>query len=551
MKSFDSINTEYARWLKETQNDASMQDELRALEGNREALAEAFGYELCFGTSGIRGIMGPGPCCLNKYVVRRATQGLADYIHSQALDAPSVVISYDSRYHSKEFAEETAKVLSGNDIKAWIFDSMTPVPILTYAIGQLTCDYGIMITASHNTGIYNGYKVYNRDGYQVLSPEPEAILDAISKLDFFSGIKMSDNRIIRLNDDIPQRFIKEVLELQEGWISSDIKNDIKIIYTPLNGTGNKYVRQLLSESGFNNVTVVHSQENPDGSFATCKTPNPEKIAAYNEAFRLMDAEGGDVIIATDPDSDRVGAALIHSGTKVNLSGNQLGVLILDFLCHVRTLKEGKSVYRSVATTPMIDLLAKEYGLNLKTTLTGFKYIGEAISKMMHKGESSNFFCGIEESNGYLFSPFIRDKDGISSALIIASMVALYKSQGMDLIDRLEALAEKYGECYERPRNYTFDGIAGKEAMEKIMTYFREEAVDTIGNIKIEKRIDYLTEETDFPKTDMIEYHLEDGSRAIVRPSGTESKIKVYAYLTANNSPIIDEINSIMNQFKLS
>ena len=379
MKNFDNTIAEYNRWLKETQGDAAMQDELKSLDGNEEALLQHFGYELSFGTSGIRGMMGPGISCLNKYVVRRATQGLADYINSLELDAPSVVISYDNRYHSKEFAEETAKVLSGNDIKAWIFDTMTSVPILSYAIEKLTCDYGIMITASHNTGIYNGYKVYNRYGYQVLAPEPESILEAISKHDFFSGIKMSEDRIIRLNDDIPKRFLSEILELQEGWIPSEMKEKLRIIYTPLNGTGNKFVRKLFDDSGFTDVTVVPSQENPDGSFATCKAPNPEKIAAYNEAFRLMDIQGGDIIIATDPDADRVGAALIHKGTKISLSGNQLAILMTDFLCQVRTLTEGKILYRSMVSSPMVDAVCMDHGIEVKTTLTGFKYIGEATA----------------------------------------------------------------------------------------------------------------------------------------------------------------------------
>ena len=549
MKTTETIVNEYNRWLKNTAEDAYMQRELLAIQDDPNELAECFGPELAFGTSGLRGIMGPGPSRLNRYVVRRVTQGLADYINGQNLDAPSVVISYDSRLFSQEFAEEAARVLSGNDIKVWLFDVMTPVPILSYAIGRLTCDYGIMITASHNTGVFNGYKVYNHHGYQILSPEPEEILAATSKCDFFEGIKESEERILKLDQRITNDFISEVLTMTDGFPDGEAKAKLKLIYTPLNGTGNAIVRRALAQSGFRDVTVVPAQENPDPDFTTCKAPNPEKVAAYNEAFRLLDRDQADLIIATDPDCDRVGCALTHKGTKTCLTGNQIAVLMLDFLCQRKPPQEGQAIWRSIVSTPLADRIAAKYGLDVETTLTGFKYIGEKISKLLVAGETNRFYFGFEESNGFLMSPFVRDKDGVSSAVLIAEMAAWHKKEGRDLIDRLEEIREEYGNLIERTRSFTFKGLQGRETMTEIMRYFREEAVEAVGNAAVTSRRDYLVEDTGLPPANVLEYQMEDGSSMLIRPSGTEPKIKVYQYLVSAEAPVVHEINVLMKKFE--
>ena len=544
---------EYELWLKETKEDTYMQKELSGLEASKEELLDCFGGELSFGTSGIRGIIGPGPRRINKYVVGRATQGLADYINKRFNEEETsikkrVVIACDSRRFSTQLAKETAEVLSGNDIEAYLFTEISPSPLLSYSIEALDCDYGIMITASHNPSIFNGYKVFNKYGYQVVGEETKEIYNEITKLDYFNVIKKSSENISMVPDEIANQFSNKISEVTLPY-TKDADTDIKIVYTPLNGAGRDYVYKALDEAGFKDVISVPSQDGYDENFTTCKTPNPEKLSAYNEAFKVLDQFDADIIIASDPDSDRVGVALIHDGMKVNLTGNQIALLMLDYLCSVNPPKDGQKAFRSVVSTPLIDRMADANGLGTIITLAGFKHIGAEIQNLINDGCKDEYYFGFEDSNGFLISPFLRDKDAISSAVIIAAMAAKHKKRGQDLIDHLDEIYSDYGTLIDRNRSFNFEGYYGMETMENIMLHFREKVTDQIGDLYIEDKIDYLTDDTGLDKSNIIKFDLDDGSTAIIRPSGTEPKIKVYMYLTDPTSSIDKEITNIIENFR--
>ena len=538
---------EYKRWLENTDYNTEIHNELVALSENREELIDSFYKGLVFGTSGIRGIIGPGTNRINSFVVRRTTIGLAEYLKNNYL-TPSVVIAYDSRKYSKEFAMLTAKVLSGKGIKTYIFSELTPVSVLSFAIGRLECTMGIMITASHNAKIFNGYKVYNSKGYQVVGTVPDDILEEINKIDYFDEPVLSEDNITVLSNSIGEEFIERVCNMMPVNLDNQVMSDIKIVYTPLNGTGGKYVKEIFRRLGFSNLARVPSQDYPDENFTTCPVPNPEKLTAFKEALRILDECSGDIVIATDPDSDRVGAAIVHKGMKTNISGNQIGILMLDFLCQFRDVEENRFIMKSIVTSPLAETIAKDYGISTINTMTGFKYIGEQIANLMEKGEENRFFMGMEESNGFLIDPFIRDKDGISSAIIIALMAAYYKSQGKDLLDRLDEIYEEYGLCFDRSKNYVYEGIKGVETMKKIMNFFRFEVKKDLKGRKIISKVDYLNDETGLPKSDVIELDFEDGATVLIRPSGTEPKMKVYMFLTDTNSKVEQAVEEVMKSF---
>lgn len=546
MNEIEHALAEYKRWC-EYASDSEVKSQLEMLKDNSEELIESFYGDLKFGTSGIRGILGAGTNRMNIYVVRRTTQGLSNYL-IRHYENPSVVIACDSRKNSRLFAEETAKVLSGNNIKAYVFDKITPVSVLSYSIEELGCTMGIMITASHNPKVFNGYKVYNSDGYQVVGDVPSDILEEINKVDFFSGINFSEDKIERLGDEIGEKFVDDVTAMCSFDISKDAFRDLSIVYTPLNGAGSLFVQGLFAKNGFDNIHVVSEQEFPDENFTTCPVPNPEKPGAYKCAFQHLDNVNGDIIIATDPDSDRVGAALVHDGMKVLLSGNQIGILMLKFLCEHKAIKEGQFIMKSIVSTPLAEKIAESFGISTINTLTGFKYIGEQITTLMKKGEEDRYFFGFEESNGFLISPFIRDKDGVSSALIIAMMAAEYKAKGMDLIEGLEEIYREYGTCIDKTNNFVFEGLSGIEIMKNIMKYFREDVNEKLGSLRILEKTDYLAEDTGLPKSNVIGLCLEDGSSVIIRPSGTEPKIKVYMFTPEGHSKAEKEIKKIMSKF---
>ncbi|WP_419026202.1 phospho-sugar mutase [Emergencia sp.] len=540
-------NSEYRRWLEKSEGDIQLQQELKQLADNEEERIDSFYTDLRFGTSGIRGIIGAGTNRMNEYVVRRTTQGLADYLNAHC-KKPSIVIAYDSRKKSKVFALETARTLRGNDIEVFLFPEIAPVSLLSYAIGRLHCSMGIMITASHNPKIFNGYKVYNQNGYQIVGEEAEQISEAIDQLDYFEGIKVSEEGISCVDQQVCDDFIAKIASFSLLSSQRDILNKLSVVYTPLNGAGNRYVRQVLSDIGFENLTMVPAQENPDENFATCPTPNPEKITAYTESFKILDQIGGDVIIATDPDSDRVGLCLLYDDMKVLLTGNQLGILIFDYLCQMRKPLPGQVVIKSIVSTPLIEKMAEKYGLQVINTLTGFKYIGELITALSDQGQEEAYFFGFEESNGYLVDPFIRDKDGVSSAMIAVEMAAYHKAQGKNLIERLLEIYEEFGTCRDKTRNYFFEGPYGAMAMKSLMNHFRREIDESIGGRRILKKKDYM-KATGLPKADVVEFILEGGARFIIRPSGTEAKIKVYLFETENNTKLEKAIENIVETYK--
>lgn len=544
---------EYKKWLDQTKDDAYMQRELAQLENSPEELLECFGGDLSFGTSGIRGIIGPGPRRINRYVVARATQGLSDYIKTREAEGcdikKRVVIACDSRRFSTQFAKETAEVLSGNGIKAFLFAEITPVPVLSYAIGALDCDYGIMITASHNASIFNGYKVFSSMGHQIVGEEPNGILEAISKHDFFDGINRSGDNIELIEDGISAKFLEEVNSVTKPFVRKNDEPDIKIVYTPLNGAGRNYVYKALNDANFSNVISVPSQDGYDENFTTCKKPNPEKLSAYNEAFKILDREDADIIIATDPDSDRVGVALIHDGTKINLTGNQIGLLMLDHLCSTIPPKDGQIVFRSMVSSPLIDRMADANGLQISITRSGFKHIGFEIAELIKNGNEDLYYFGFEDSNGFLISPFIRDKDSITSAVVIASIASKQKKRGQDLVDHLEEIYGDYGTLIDRTKSFTFEGLSGQETMKEIMDYLRNGIDDHIGDLYIEDKIDYLNDDTGLEPANVIKFELDDGSTVIVRPSGTEPKLKAYMFLTDPTSSIDKSITEIMDNYR--
>ncbi len=542
----ERATTEYRRWLEAAEENETLKAELLELEENEDELIDAFSQHLKFGTSGLRGILGAGTNRLNEYVVRRTTQGFANYLKKN-LDKPSVVIAYDTRKNSRLFAVETAKVLRGNGVKVYLFDKLATVSLLSYAIGALDCDMGIMITASHNPKIYNGYKVYNKDGYQIIGSVADAILEEIGQVDFFDSIASLEEGILDVPNVVGDDFVDEIIGFLPE-LDKETLNCIHAVYTPLNGTGNSYVRKVLAKIGYENLEIVPTQEEPDEEFTTCPSPNPEKITAFSEGFKLLNEVEADIIIATDPDCDRVGACIKHDGMNALITGNQLGALMLDYLCQVKPPKDGQMVIKSIVTTPLTERIARENGLKLVNTLTGFKYIGEMITELRNKDEGWRYYFGCEESHGYLMNGFIRDKDGVSAAALVLSMAAYQKARGKDLVERLRELYEIYGACKDKTRNYEFYGPYAGIAMNKVMEHFRENVKDSIGGRRIVETIDYLGE-TGLPKSDVLKYVLEDGTELIVRPSGTETKIKVYFFESSSDGALEDAVKSMIEGFK--
>ncbi|MEG2784872.1 MAG: phospho-sugar mutase [Anaerovoracaceae bacterium] len=543
---YKKIYEQYDNWLSQTELEPEIRDELLDIKNSPEKIAEAFHKELKFGTSGIRGIIGAGTNRMNVHVVEGITQGLSNYVNKNFVK-PSVVICYDSRKNSRKFAEKAAEVLMGNGIDAFIFSEIATVSLLSYTIRKLHSSMGIIITASHNPKDYNGYKVYNQFGYQITGVDAKAILDETEKINVFNDIKRGKISLFDNETEIINSFIEEITKATtiDEILDKNILENLRIVYTPLNGAGNLFVRKAFESVGFSNVFLVDSQMEADENFTTCAIPNPEKIQTYEESLKVLKSKHGDIIIATDPDCDRVGVALIHNGQELLLTGNQLGILILDFLCTYGQPKKGQIVYRSIVSTPLIDKIAENYGLKVINTLTGFKYIGQNITQLESEGRIDDFFFGFEESNGYLVNPFVRDKDGVSSALIVCKMAAYYKAKGMDFVDKLNQIYKTYGNYSDWSFNYYFEGAKGQQKIKKIMDFFRTNVREKIGQSTVIEVLDYLGE-TGLPKEDVLEYHLNNEDKFIIRPSGTESKIKVYIFTYFDHKEIKKEIENIIN-----
>ena len=552
----------YQHWLAQNLEDRDLAEELAAINGDDEAIKDRFYRDLEFGTGGLRGVIGAGTNRMNIYTIRKATQGLADYLNAD-FTSPSIAISYDSRIKSDLFAKEAAKVLAANGIKVYIYRELMPTPCLSFAVRQLGCQGGIMVTASHNPAKYNGYKVYGEDGCQITLDAAAKVLAAIGKVDEFTGVQVvdfdtavKDGTIQYIDDSVIEAYLSKV---QEQAIHPEVvaKADLSVVYTPLNGTGNKPVREILKRIGINRVHVVSEQEHPDGNFTTCPFPNPEIKEALALGLRDCETFRPDLLLATDPDCDRVGIAVPDSnGEYVLVTGNEVGALLLEYICRERkalgTMPEHPLAVKTIVTTKLAEKIAADYGVELIDVLTGFKFIGEQIGFLEAKGEENRYIFGFEESYGYLAGSYVRDKDAVVASMLICEMAAFYRSKGISVLDALKAIYEKYGVYYNCLGNFTCEGAAGMERMAEIMAGLRANTPKVIGGLKVLAVSDYKasvttcietgsTEQITLPKSDVLAFALEKNASVIIRPSGTEPKIKVY-YTTAGAT--LDEAKAL-------
>jgi len=547
------MNTEqtYKKWL-DAVTDSDLTNELVFM--TESETNDAFYKELEFGTGGLRGILGAGTNRMNIYTVNKATQGLCDFLKSQK-ESPSVAIAYDSRINSELFARCAACVIAANGGTAHIFSELMPTPLLSYAVRRLGCDAGIVITASHNSAEYNGYKVYGSDGCQITLEDADSIQSYIEKVDIFSDIKTApfekafdDDSIRYISHYLPQEYFEQVKQCS---INPEIlkESDIKVIYTPLNGTGNKPVREILTRAGLKNLMIVPEQENPDGFFPSCQRPNPEEHCAFEMAIRLADRTGADLIIATDPDCDRVGIAVkIENGYRL-LTGNETGCLLLNYILSQKKSKKelpkNPVIIKTIVTSAMANMIAEEYGSQIIDTLTGFKYIGEQIGLLAQNQEEHRYVFGFEESYGYLPETFVRDKDAVSTSLLICEMAAYYMKSNLTLIEALNKLYEKHGFWKHKLLSFSFEGSDGTEKMDTIMQYLRECDFAEYAGLAVIKTDDYLNSVTrnsekaeigslTLPKSDVLLFLLENNCEVVIRPSGTEPKLKCYLTVRAKD-----------------
>ncbi len=529
----------YNFWLNNDYFDETTKKELESIKNDEKEIEDRFHQDLTFGTAGLRGKIGAGTNRMNRYTVSLATQGLADTIVSKGKTAmdKGVAIAYDVRHFSKEFAEIAARVLAANGIKVYLFEDIRPTPLLSYTIRRLKTISGIVLTASHNPKDYNGYKVYWEEGSQILDDIAKEILDNINKIGDFSNIKLIDleeglnkGLINYIGKEIDDEYIEKVKKLA---LNEDIDKDIKIVYTPLNGTGNKLVRRVLKERDFTNVFVVPEQENPDPNFTTVGYPNPEDVKAFDYAKRFGNKKDADILIATDPDCDRVACMVKDdNGEYISLNGNQTGALLVNYILSSRnkanTIPQNAAIVKSIVTGDLSRAIADYYNVDTIETLTGFKYICGKANEF-DKTKEHEFIFGYEESIGYVYSTMVRDKDGVISSMLIAEMAAFYKKKGKTLLDKLEELYKQYGYYFEKLISIVLEGIEGSQRIGRIMDSFRNYPITTIEDIKLVKTIDYLKDETGNSKSNVLKYFFDDGSWYAVRPSGTEPKIKIYIY----------------------
>ncbi len=542
----EPVNKRVSEWTNPPYDEKCIKDIRQLVDsGNEKELNERFAVELEFGTGGLRGLIRNGTNGMNVYVVARATQGLANYVRKSGEANPSAAIAYDSRLYSKEFAMESAAVLAANGIKTYIFSEMRPTPELSFAVRELGCVTGIVITASHNPKEYNGYKVYWKDGGQIIPPHDENIIAEVRKVESLGDVKRDDfdslvksGMIQWIDNELDEKFIREVLALT---ISPDeIKNsDVRIVYTPLHGTGSTLIPEVLARAGFKDVIYVDEQMKPDPSFSTVRKPNPEERDALDIAIEYAIRSEADIVIATDPDADRMGIAAMNSNGEFDvISGNHIGSIleyyIISRMRERGTLPKNGAVVKTVVTTELQDKIAGSFSLKVFNVLTGFKYIGEKIRHFDEKGDYRYVFGG-EESYGYLAGTYARDKDAVAATLLIAECCAFLKNRGLKIADYLESIFSEYG--YYNDRNISIDaeGLKGVEVISEVMKKFRSKAPDEIGGVKVIKEIDYLNDtvldtEGDgvpLPASNVLQYKLADGSSVTVRPSGTEPKIKFY------------------------
>ena len=543
----------YKLWIKNAKADPDLALELKEMEGNMPAVEDAFYKDLEFGTGGLRGVIGVGTNRINVYVVARASQGLSNYvIKNFAPEERKIAVSYDSRIKSDVFAKVAAEVFAANGIKVFIYPQLMPVPCLSFATRYLGCAAGVMITASHNPAKYNGYKVYGADGCQITSAAANEILAEINKLDLFDGWKRlpfvngrASDKIEYIPDEVYTAFVEEVKQ-QSVAGNAKLDKDVAIIYSPLNGTGLKPVLRTLQESGYTNIAVVKEQEQPDGNFPTCPYPNPEIQEAMALGMEYMKKCNADLLLATDPDCDRVGIAVKDKkGNYRLLTGNQTGLLLADYICARRlengTMPANPVIIKTIVTTDMAEQIASHYGVRVINVLTGFKYIGEQIGLLEKQGKAGSYIFGFEESYGYLSGTYVRDKDGVNAAFLICEMFSYYKTRGINLLDKLNELYKTYGYCLNTLYSYEFEGAAGFTRMQEIMQAFRTETIRSFGGRKVENLLDYNLGLDGLPKSDVLKFILENHSSVVVRPSGTEPKLKAYIAVSAKDETAAKEI----------
>ncbi len=540
------IQKMYELWLDKADADPDLKTELESVANDEEAKNDRFYRDLEFGTGGLRGVIGAGTNRMNVYTVRKATQGLAEYILDGGVEK-SVAIAYDSRIKSDYFAKSAATVLAANGIKVHIYKELMPTPMLSWAVRHLKCGAGIVLTASHNPAKYNGYKVYGSDGCQLTLEAANAVLAKINKIDIFSGVKTMDfdkaveeGKISFIEQPVIDAYIAKV---REQGLHTDLvaSSGLKVVYTPLNGTGNKPVRRILKEIGVKDVVVVPEQENPDGNFPTCPFPNPEIREALQCGLNLCEKEKPDLLLATDPDCDRVGIAVPDGDHYELFTGNETGALLLEYICKERIalgkMPQNPVAVKTIVTSDITKVICKKYGVELREVLTGFKFIGEQIGFLEAEGEENRYIFGFEESYGYLAGGYVRDKDAVVASMLICEMAAFYRTKGITLIEARKRMYDEYGVYFNKLDNFVCEGASGMERMKEIMGDLRKNPPKTIGGLAVEAVTDYTTSvktaadgttsAVTLPKSDVITYNLADDASVIIRPSGTEPKIKVY------------------------
>ena len=557
MRDYSKI---YNEWLNSSLLNKEEKAELLANKDNDELIKDRFYRDLAFGTGGLRGVMEVGTNRMNRFIIRRATQGLANYLNKKKAN-PSVAIAYDSRNHSDEFAKETASTLAANGVKVYLYKELMPTPSLSFAVRYFKCDAGVVVTASHNPKIYNGYKVYGPDGCQCTDNLANAVLEEILAIDMFNDVKVGDydalvkeKKIILINEDCFEAYMAST---KKQSIYSE-ERTLKVVYTPLNGAGRRCVTTILDRDGFKNVSIVKKQEMPDGNFPTCPYPNPEIHEALKLGIEQLINENTDILVATDPDSDRCGVVVNDHGSPHILTGNEVGLILFDAIYHAKKeqgkLPKNPVIVKTIVSSDMATLMANDYQVRVIDVLTGFKYIGEQILFLEEKGAQNDYLFGFEESCGYLTNTDVRDKDAVNAVMLVCEVANHLKKQGLTMLDRLNELYKKYGDFKTALLTYEFPGVEGMNKIKSLMSFFRDnkvkemvEGIDHIGDYQA-GYIYYADkkEETGLPKSDVMKFFLKDHSTITIRPSGTEPKLKIYIF--ANGQKRVDELKTLFEGF---
>ena len=557
MRDYSKI---YESWLNSSLLNQDEKDELLAIKDNDELIKDRFYRDLAFGTGGLRGVMEVGTNRMNRFIIRRATQGLANYLNKKTIN-PSVAIAYDSRNHSDEFAKETASTLAANGVKVYLYQELMPTPSLSFAVRYFKCDAGVVVTASHNPKIYNGYKVYGPDGCQCTDKLANAVLEEILALDMFNDVKVGDyeklvkeNKIILINEGCFEAYIESTLK--QSIYQEERK--LAVVYTPLNGAGRRCVTTILDRDGFKNVSIVKEQEMPNGNFPTCPYPNPEIHEALKLGIEQLINESADILVATDPDSDRCGVVVNDNGQPHILTGNEVGLILFDAIYHAKKeqdlLPHNPVLVKTIVSSDMATLMAKDYKVAVKEVLTGFKYIGEQILFLEQKGIQDDYLFGFEESCGYLTNTDVRDKDAVNAVMLVCEVANHLKLQGLTMLDRLNELYKKYGDYKTALLTYEFPGVEGMNKIKSLMSFFRSDKVkesikdiDHIGDYQL----GYIfyedkKEPTNLPTSDVVKFFLKDHATITIRPSGTEPKLKIYVF--ANGEQRLEQLKALFNDF---